>query len=124
MAKKFIRRTGRYKRKSKGLKKVFRRAARNYKRRIFKRRELVNAETKYMYGGSNIFALTNAASTNDVTTEFHDVVFAGIPSEGAGYDDRVGLKYRSLSSTYTFTWCNPINKSTDFLSGKIGRAHV
>lgn len=117
MPKKFIRRTGRYKRKSKGLKKVFRRAARNYKRRIFKRRELANAEMKYFVTSSGIFPIVLASSTNDISADFYNITEKSIPGIGDDFDSRIGNKYRALSSTYTFTWSNPVDTDTNFLSG-------
>lgn len=119
MPKKFIRRTGRYKRKSKGLKKVFRRAARNYKRRIFKRRELANSELKYHVISSNIFPMLLATSTNDIVNDFYNVTEKSIPALGDDYDSRNGNKYRAISSTFTFTWSNPVDKDTDFISGVV-----
>ena len=117
MAKKFIRRTGRYKRKSKGIKKVFRRAIRNYKRRVFKRRELAVKETKYLVQSNNNFGLTLASSTNDIVSDFINITEKSIPSQGDDFDQREGNKYRALSSTFTFTFSNPVDKDTDFISG-------
>lgn len=124
MVKKNIRKPTYYRKKYGGVKKTIRRAIKSYKRRIFKRRELKNAEMKYITVSNNVFPVINVTSSLDVPSQFHDVTFASIPSEGAGVDERVGLKYRQLYSKVKLSYSNASAAATNWISGFIGMVVV